>query len=90
MSKRREKNKPHNELNKQQDYEVKEKEKNDNLIQFGKFLYSLASLTYAGVVLTGVMDFKDDKVITIILGALAVVALAVFAWTFVKRGNIKK
>lgn len=88
MSNRREKNKPRNAINKQ--LEHKEKEKDDNLIQFGKFLYSLSALTYAGVVLTGTMDFKVEKVVTITLGALAMLALAIFAWTFVKRGNIKK
>ena len=90
MSKRREKNKPHNELNKQLDYEVKEKEKDDNKIQLGKFFYSLSGVTYAGAVLGVGMNFELEKVVTLASGVLLTIILAVTGWTIVKRGNIKK
>lgn len=91
MSSRREKNKPRNSINKQlEPTEVPEKEKNDNLIQLGKFFYSLAGMTYAGVILSAIIDYDDDKVGTIVYGSLATVLLAVLAWHFVKFGNIKK
>ena len=88
MSNRREKNKPRNAINKQ--LEHKEKEKDDKLIQFGKFLYSLSALTYAGVVLTVFVDYDESKADTLLLGLAIMLGLAIVVWLLVKRGNIKK
>lgn len=89
MTSRREKNKPHNELNKQLEPAV-EKTKDDNKIQLGKFFYSLSGLTYAGAVLGVGMNFELEKAVTLASGMLLTVILAVIGWTLVKRGNIKK
>ena len=91
MSTRREKNRPRNTLNKQiEQPEPREKERDDNLIQLGKFFYSLAGMTYAGAILTRLVDFKESDAMAIYWGVLATVLLAVFAWYFVKFGNIKR
>ena len=91
MSNRREKNKPRNTINKQLEQpEARPMEKDDNLIQLGKFFYSLAGMTYAGVVITALIDYDEDKVGTLAFGSLAMVLLMVLAWILVKRGNIKK
>ena len=90
MSNRREKNKPRNTLNKQLEYTEVEKEKNDNLIQLGKFFYSLSGLTYAGVVLNYIIHFDKDEIVILYIGALVMAVLAVTAWILIKRGNIKK
>jgi len=47
-------------------------------------------MTYAGIVLTVLIDYDDYKVRTLAYGSLATVLLAVLAWILVKRGNIKK
>ena len=92
MNARREKNKqPQNLLNKQlEQAQVKVKEKNDNLIQLGKFFYSLAGMTYAGAVLTIIIgrDFYNST--EIIWSVVLFFVLIVLAWITVKRGNIKK
>lgn len=88
MTTRREKNKPKNTLNHQLEQpEVKVKEKNDNLIQLGKFFYSLAGMTYAGIILAVLIDFETQKVMTLYWGAVATILLAVLAWELVKVGN---
>ena len=91
MSNRRDKNKPT--LNRQLEQLVEmnaEKEKDDNQIQFGKFLYSLSGLTYAGVVLTLFVNFDEEKVNALVIGIVLTIAFAIFAWLLVKRGNVKK
>ena len=96
MTNRREKNKPLNTLNKQlETVETRVKERNDNLIQLGKFFYSLAGMTYAGIILTSIINLKeedenDGKIIIICLGVVATVILATIAWRLVKSGNIKR
>jgi len=96
MSKRREKNKPQqSQTNRQlvyehQQTEVSAKEKNDNLIQLGKFFYSLAGMTYAGAVLTFIVDFNEDNTLALLTALVSLVLLASVGWLFVKRGNIKK
>jgi len=95
-SKRREKNKPQqSQTNRQlvyehQQTEVSAKEKNDNLIQLGKFFYSLAGMTYAGAVLTFIVDFNEDNTLALLTALVSLVLLASVGWLFVKRGNIKK
>ena len=88
MTNRREKNKPRNTLNKH--LEPRVKEKNEGLIQLGKFFYSLSGLTYAGVVLNYIIHFDKDEIVILYIGALAMAVLAITAWILVKRGNIRK
>ena len=91
MSTRREKNRPRNTLNKQMEQpEPRQKEKDDNLITLGKFFYSLAGMTYAGVILTKVIDFKYGDAEMLYWSVAATVILAVIAWLLVKFGNIKR
>ena len=91
MSSRREKRKPQNTINRQLEQpEVVPTEKNDNLIQLGKFFYSLAGMTYAGVVLAVLMDYRYYKAMTLYWGAVAMIVLSVSAWILIKIGNNKK
>ena len=89
MSSRRDKNKPRNSVSRQLE-EPREKERDDNLITLGKFFYSLAGLTYAGGLLTKLVDFRDGDFMALYWGTIATVLLAVFAWFLVKAGNIKR
>ena len=74
MSKRREKNKPQNTLNRQLEQPgVKEKEKNESLIELGKYFYNLSGLVFGGVILTILLDFKEDKVPLLFAGLIAMV-----------------
>ena len=91
MSSHRVKSKPRNTINRQLELpEARERERNDNLIQLGKFFYSLAGMTYAGVVLSAIIDYRDYKAEELYWGALTTVTLAVLAWILIKIGNIKK
>lgn len=91
MSNRREKNRPLNAINKQLEAtEAKEKEKDDNWIQLGKFFYSLSGMTYAGAILTKLDSFKSSDAMAIYWGALAGIIFATIAWYLIKIGNIKK
>lgn len=66
------------------------KEKDDNMIQLGKFFYSLSGLTYAGVIITKVIDFRYGDAEMLYWGVIATVILATIAWLLVKFGNIKR
>ena len=91
MSNRREKNKPQNTINKQLEQpEPMEKERNDNWIQLGKFVYSLAGMTYAGGILAKLVDYEPSDAMTLYWGILATFLLIVFAWHLVRFGNIKR
>ena len=63
------------------------REKDEAFMQLGKFFYSLASLTYAGAVLTTLLDFKVDKTMTLLFATWATVALAILGHTFARRSN---
>ena len=79
-----------NQLNKQLEQPLeKVKEKNDDLIQLGKFFYSLAGMTYAGAVLTIIIgkDYHNSK--EIIWSVVLFFSLIILAWLTVKRGNLK-
>lgn len=89
MSNRREKSKPRTTISRQPE-ESRMKEKDDNLIQLGKFFYSLAGLTYAGGLLAKLVDFRYGDVTIIYWSTVATVILAVIAWILVKFGNIKR
>ena len=53
------------------------------------FFLDLAKLVFAGVILTGIMDWGVDKSLLFIAGAIVTVLLAFFGYTFYIRG-IKK
>ena len=89
MSSRRDKNKPRNSVSRQLE-EPREKERDDNLITLGKFFYSLSGLTYAGIILTKVIDFRYGDAEILYWSIIATVILAVIAWFLVKVGNIKR
>ena len=91
MSSRREKSKPRNAVNRQvEQTEAMTREKDDNLIQLGKFFYSLAGMTYASAVLSTIMEYRDYKAEELYWGIFATVLLTVFAWILIKIGNNKK
>ena len=88
MSTRRDKNKPKNTLNKQLEQpEVRGKEKNENLIQLGKFFYSLAGMTYAGVILTVMMDSGYHDGHELFLGFLTTIGFAFLGWILHDMGT---
>ena len=91
MSKRREKSKTQNTINRQLEQpELKVKEKDENLIQLGKFFYTLSSMTYAGTVLTFVFDEEERSVAELSWSTALFVTLALIGWTIHKIGNIKR
>lgn len=92
MTRRREKNKPQPQTNKQlavQQETAPSREKDENLIELGKFFYSLAQLVFGGGVLGIVLDFVPEKVLDLVLSFVGTVMLAVTAWVFIKLGNKK-
>ena len=91
MSSRRERSKPRSAVNRQlEQAEARAREKDDNLIQLGKFFYSLAGMTYASAVLSTIMDYRDYKAAELYWGVFATALLTVFAWILIKIGNNKK
>lgn len=90
MSSRREKRKPQNTINRQLEQpEVVTTEKNDNLIQLGKFFYSLAGMTYASAILAELLEHSYYKPETLYWGVLTTVLLTGIAWILIKIGNKK-
>ena len=92
MTRRREKNKPQPQTNKQlavQQETALSREKDENLIELGKFFYGLAQLVFGGGVLGIVLDFVPEKVLDLVLSFVGTVMLAVTAWIFIKLGNKK-
>ena len=84
-------NRPKNAINKQLERtEPRVKEKNENQIQLGKFFYSLAGMTYAGVILTKLMDFRYGDAEMLYWGGVATVLLTISGWCLVKLGNVKR
>ena len=92
MNARRDKQKQRaNQLNKQlEPIQIKVKEKNDDLIQLGKFFYSLAGMTYAGAILTIIIGKEYYNSTEILWSVLLFLALTMLAWITVRRGNIKR
>ena len=92
MTRRRDKNKPQPQTNKQlavQQETALSREKDENLIELGKFFYGLAQLVFGGGVLGIVLDFVPEKVLDLVLSFVGTVMLAVTAWIFIKLGNKK-
>ena len=92
MNARREKNKPAKpQLNQQLETVAdRPKEKDENLIEFGKFFYTLASLVFGGAILTVLLDYQDRKFPVLASSVLFMIILVSIGWTLIKRGNIKK
>ena len=92
MNARRDKQKQQaNQLNKQlEPIQIKVKEKNEDLIQLGKFFYSLAGMTYAGAILTIIIGKEYYNSTEILWSVLLFFALTMLAWITVRRGNIKR
>jgi len=80
MSSRRERHKPQNTINRQLEHRAADGGKNDNLIELGKFFYTLAGMTYAGVILTVLMNFDDGRIDILMWGSFALVLLTILAW----------
>jgi hypothetical protein len=47
-------------------------------------------MTYAGVILTVLIDFDVNRVEALYWGTLAMALLTILAWKLVKLGNIKR
>jgi hypothetical protein len=94
MTVRREKNKPQKTLLYQQVtgamHLQEEKTKDENLIELGKFFYTLASLVFGGAILAVLLDYQDRKFPVLVSSILFMVILVLIGWTLIRRGNIKK
>ena len=86
MTKRREKAKAQaTQLSKQLAIQVK-KEKDESLVESGKYYLDLSKLIFAIVCL---MDFSKEKSLILILGFLGMLIFYFIGMTFIKRGNLK-
>ena len=47
-------------------------------------------MTFAGAILTVLLDYQEDKLIILVSSVVLMLLLAVMGWIFIKRGNIKK
>lgn len=93
MTRRREKPQPQPQTNKQlavQQETAPSREKDENLIELGKFFYGLAQLVFGGGVLVILLDYDKDKVPMLMMAFLALFSFAFLGWILVKRGNNKK
>ena len=88
MSNRRQKAKPQNTINRQLEQPmVQVREKDENLIQLGKFFYTLASLTYGSAFLGLILNYAPEKSFLLLLSTIGFLILMLSAWMLVKRGN---
>ena len=67
--------------------EIDKKEKNNNLIELGKYFYNLSSLVFGGVILAVLLDFEEDKLPLLLAGFVAMILTAITGWLLIKRGN---
>lgn len=65
-------------------------EKNEFIVEVGKFFVDLAKLTFAGVFLTAVMDISLDMVEVMKWGLAVILAFAVLGFVVLKLGYGKK
>ncbi len=65
-------------------------EKDEALMQLGKYFFGLSQLTFGGAVLTTVLDFESEKVSILLNGLWSTAALAAFGYTLVKYGTRNK
>lgn len=66
------------------------REKDEALMQLGKYFFGLSQLTFGGAVLTTVLDYESEKVSILLNGLWSTAALAVFGYTLVKYGTRNK
>ena len=91
MSNRREKAKAKtSQLNKQLAeleyiHELKEQEK-AYYLKLGDFLLDVAKLVFGGIILTGIIDFKLDKVTLFVAGITFVLTFSVWGFAIYRRG----
>ena len=67
----------------------KPKERKEPVVELGKFFVDLAKLTFAGVILTVLLDYKSDKMPLLIAGLVALVMFVTFGYQIIKYGNRK-
>ena len=60
------------------------------MIQLGKFFFNLAQLVFGGIILTYLLEDKQDKAIIMLLAISAIILFLILGWLLVKRGNIIK
>ena len=92
MSKRREKNKPQQpQLNKQLEPQkiAPPKERNESLVELGRFFYDLGKLVFGSDVLTILLNYDDYKSDLLIVGIVVMVLCFILGWILIKRGNKK-
>lgn len=63
---------------------------NRNLYEFGKFCYQLAGYTYAGLVLTVVLDIASYGRQFLTFGLLLVVSFALMGMIIIYMSNLNK
>lgn len=92
MTSRRDKQKAQRaQLNKQlEPTEVKPKEKDEAMIQLGKFFFNLAQLVFGGVILTNIFEMEYGTSDKIFVASIAILLFVVLGWILIKRGNILK
>lgn len=72
------------------DVTIHTREKNEPMIQLGKFFFNLAQLVFGGIILTYLLEDKQDKAIIMLLAISAIILFLILGWLLVKRGNIIK
>jgi hypothetical protein len=60
------------------------------MVELGKFFYDLAKLVFGAVILTGFIDFKLEKIPSIVEGVAVIVVFDIAGWLLIKRGNLKR
>ena len=66
------------------------REKNEPMIQLGKFFFNLAQLVFGGIILTYLLEDKQDKALIMLLAVSAIILFLILGWLLIKRGNIIK
>ena len=65
----------------------KPKERKEPVVELGKFFVDLAKLTFAGVILTVLLDYKSDKMPLLIAGLVALFMFVTFGYQIIRYGN---
>ena len=62
-------------------------EKDEALMQLGKYFFGLSQLVFGGGVLGVVFDFSPEKTIDLAVSLVVTAMLATFGWALIKRSN---
>ena len=91
MSTRRERAKAQRtQLNKQlETHKKRQDEKNDNLIELGKYFYTLSSLTFGGAILTVLLEYEEERKSTLLASIIVMTIFGIIGWLLIQRGNLK-